>query len=197
MIKRNIFFRKLIVKLFKLDEWHYSGHYEKEYAQCAVKMINNLIERDEKADGYILEIGCGLGDIIGHVKAKRNKKTGIDLEQKVVYAAGILHPDTQFRKGSFASVRNQKIYCLIMVNLLHFINPDYAKEEIRKILENNRVEYVVLDELRDTENTSYRYECHGDEILGKQYEPCYRSKRLNAAEGANRHIIIYKKVGKR
>lgn len=193
MENRNKFLRKLLIKLLRLDEWHYSSHYDKEYAQYTVKMINNLIERDGKTNGQIIEIGCGLGDIIGYVKSKRNRKTGLDLEQKVVYAASILHPDTKFRKGSFANVRNQEIYCLLMVNLLHFIDPDYTKGEIKKILENNKVKYVVLDELRNTENTSYQYECHGDEILGGRYVPCYRSKRMNAAEGANRHIIIYKK----
>ena len=162
MKRQNRFLRKLFIKLFRLDEWHYSGHRDKEYAQYTVKIINNLIERDKKISGHIIEIGCGLGDIIGYIKAGRNKKMGLDLEQKVVYAAGILHPDTQFRKGSFGNVRNQEVYCLIMINLLHFIDPDYTKREIKKILENNKVEYVVLDELRGTEKTSYRYECHGD-----------------------------------
>ncbi|MCM1124307.1 MAG: hypothetical protein NC416_17135 [Eubacterium sp.] len=197
MKKNNAFFRKLLVKLFRLDGWHCSDHYDKEYAQYTVKMINNLIERDGKPKGQIVEIGCGLGDIIGYIRAGRNKKTGLDLEQKVVYAASVLHPNTQFRKGSFAAVRNQEIYCLIMVNLLHFIDPDYTKNEIKKILENNKVEYVVIDELRGTENSSYRYECHGEEMLGGQYAPCYRSKRINAAEGANRHVIIYRKISRR
>ena len=164
----NKFLRKLLIKLLRLDEWHCSSHYDKEYARYTVKMINNLMERDGKTNGQIIEIGCGLGD-------------------------SILHPDTKFRKGSFANIGNEEIYCLIMVNLLHFIDPDYTKGEIRKIIDNNKVEYIVLDELRNTENTSYQYECHGDEILGGQYVPCYRSKRMNAAEGANRHIIIYKK----
>lgn len=194
MKKRHMFIRKLLIKFFRLDEWHYSGHYDKEYAQYTVRMINNLIERDGNPNGQIIEIGCGLGDIIGYIKARRHKKTGFDLEQKIVYAAGILHPDTQFRKGSFANVRNQEIYCLIMVNLLHFIDPNDTGAEIKKIIDNNKVKYVVLDELRNTENTSYRYECHGDEILGSQYTQCYRSKRLNAAGGAGRHIIIYKKI---
>lgn len=196
MKRRNKFLRKLLIELLRLDEWHYSGHYDKEYAQCTVKMVNNLIERDGSPNGYIVEIGCGLGDIIGYIKAKRHKKTGLDLEQKVAYAAGILHPDTQFLKGSFANVRNQDIYCLIMVNLLHFIDPNYTGAEIKKIIDNNNVKYVVLDELRDTENTSYRYECHGDKILGNQYVQCYRSKRMNAAEGASRHVNIYKYIKK-
>ncbi|MCM1415707.1 MAG: hypothetical protein NC430_07255 [bacterium] len=197
MKRGNIFLRKWFIKLFRLNEWHYSGHDDKEYAQYAVRMINNLIEREGKPKGKIVEIGCGLGDIIGYIKLGRNKKTGLDLEQKVVYTAGVLHPNTQFRKGSFADVRNQEIYCLIIINLLHFIEPEYAKAEIKKILESNKVEYVVIDELRDTENSSYRYECHGEEMLGGQYVPCYRSKRINAAEGANRHIIVYRKNNRR
>lgn len=187
--------RKICVKIFHLDEWFYYDYDDKEYAQYVVKNVNNIIRRDKKAKGYIIEIGCGLGDVIGNIERQKEiTKIGLDKEKKVVWAAKILHSDMLFLKGSFENVRRKKVYCLIMVNLLHFIDSDYSKREIRKILHNNYVKYVVLDELRDTENSSYRYECNGSNILGERYVQCYKSRRMCAAKGAKRYVVIYKRI---
>ncbi len=198
MIRRkiDILMRKLCLKIFQLDEWFKYNYYDKEYAQYIVKTLNNLIERDKKSlNGYIIEIGCGLGDVIGNIKNQREiKKIGFDKEIRVVYAARLLHPDMRFLKGSFENIKEKKVYCLIIVNLLHFIDPDYAKREIRKLLCNNYVKYVVIDEIRDTKNSSYKYECDGNDILGEQYIQCYKSRRMHAAGGANRHVVIYQNM---
>lgn len=183
------------MKLFRLDEWFSYDYYDKEYAQFAVKTLDKLIGQDKNVKGCLIEIGCGLGDVIGNIKKQKGMvKIGFDKEMRVVRVAKILHPDMSFKKGSFADVRHKQIYCLIMINFLHFIDPDYAKREVKKVLNNNYVKYVVLDELRNTKKSSYQYECDGNDILGERYVPCCRSRRMNAAKGANRRVVVYKRA---
>ena len=133
-----------------------------------------------------------MGDVIGNVKCN-NPKLGLDYSSKIIKGARLLHPFTRFKKGTFSSVRTNEAICLIMVNILHFLDPDYVNPEVQKVLRENDVKYVVMDELRNTAGTEYKYEYDGNCLLGPNYKMKYRGRRLKAANGAYRHVVVYKK----
>lgn len=64
--------KKMSLRAFKnvfgYGEWHISPINERQYAIDIVKWINDFISM-----GTIVEIGCGIGEIIGNIKGVGNK----------------------------------------------------------------------------------------------------------------------------
>ena len=69
---------------FHFDRWHIGAtYYLKPYKSQVVRIINNL------AMDTVIEIGCGLGDIISRVDSL--KRLGIDPDSQVIKCATLLH----------------------------------------------------------------------------------------------------------
>ncbi len=188
-------FRKLLVRLLRIDSWHEGDYSGKEYAVYASHVVGKIVKDYEKeyANKHIqvVEIGCGLGDIIGNINYDTRFLMGLDCSKRIIIAAKILHPCITFKIGSFSNVDNEREICLILVNFLHFMNPQYVRKAIKDVLKRNRVKYVVMDELRNTEDSEYKYEYDGKELLGDKYFVRYCSKRIKAAHDAYRHVYVY------
>ncbi len=190
---RNLL-RRVIVFITGIDSWHqYSSKNYVDYVVNIAEIICGKCKKDPNIiDGCIVEIGCGLGDIIGRIKER--KKMGFDISNRVVWGARLLHPFTSFRVGSFDSIRNKRINCLIIVNILHFLEPEYVDLHVSRVLTNNVVDYIIIDEVRNTIGTEYKYEYDGNCIFGEKYTMAYRSRRYMASNGAYRYIVAYKRV---
>lgn len=190
------YYKKMIIKLLGIDSWHKTDYKDKPYVLYTLAVIKKVIEDSLKTnfggEMQIIEIGCGLGDIIGNVKCN-NPKLGLDYSARMVNGAKLLHPLTRFKKGSFSSVRTNETVCLIMVNILHFLDPEYVNPEVKKVLRENEIKYVIMDEVRNTAGTEYKYEYDGTCLLGSDYKMKYRGRRLKAANGAYRHVVVYEK----
>ncbi len=183
------FLKRAIVKILDIDSWHESDYMSKEYAKYTVSIVDRITQNDRKVK--VVEVGCGLGDIIGNIKHKN--KQGYDLDNKIVFGAKILHPCTKFNVGSFMDVQECQKLCLIAVNILHFLDPDYVERVICDIKNNNDLDYVVIDELHDTVGTVYKYEYNGLKLLGDDFRIKYRSRRIQASEGACRYVVVYER----
>lgn len=182
-------------RIYSFDDWHLEPINFKPYAEEIVLATERYVNRKEIQS--VVEVGCGLGDIISNIKtapSKKCQKIGIDMESNVIKAAKLLHPSITFQQGSFNSCVNRDRVCLIMINFIHMIPKEELKEEIRSLLLTNRVELVVFDTFQRNRNTEYLYSHCGEELLGEKYRRIRKSKAFAAAHGAKRYIEYWEKI---
>lgn len=175
---------KALKNVFGYGEWHISPINERQYAIDIVKWIGDFISM-----GTIVEIGCGIGEIIGNIKGVGISKYGYDINCNNVVAAQFFHKDTHFICGGFESVKNKNIEVLILVNFIHGIEPAELKTIINKLINENRVKYFVIDIVS---GKGYRYKHNGSYLLGEKYKRIYKSKNYRAAENGKRWVEIWK-----
>lgn len=176
---------------FKFSSWHVVPMNQRPYALEIYRTLNNYIEKFEFPYSPMVEVGCGLGDIIGSLRWEYGK-IGYDLSLNVLKGARLLHPDVIFHQGTFSNVNCKKIRCLIMVNLIHVIPPDKLKKSIEQILDKSKVEMFVLDTFRDNEGTEYIYSHDGNYLFDGKYKRIKCSNAFLAAHSAKRYIEYWK-----
>ena len=193
MIDKSIF-RRFVVRTLRLDSWHLIGSYEKNYIRPFSRIWSYVISpRLDKACNSqmrVIEVGCGLGDVIGSVSDCKYSRIGIDNSKRVVLGAKIMHPGIVFKKGDYKDVRGLNIGCLILVNFLHFISPQHVCEMIEYLNKNNTILMIAVDRICNSDYSEYPYE-HDFESLLKGYYIIYRSRILTAAHGAGRYLEVY------
>ena len=105
---------KLLQKIFHFDSWHISPYELREYVQIVARYINCHNAK------YVVDIGCGLGELIRHIKAP--KSIGIDIEKENINTAKYLHhrSDIEFKIGSFDDLgTGHEIDYLTALNFMH------------------------------------------------------------------------------
>ena len=65
LVKIQRIIRYILYFLFRFDKWHLNTFKERNYAQSIVKYLNDNTSRQKL---NMVEIGCGLGDIIRNIK---------------------------------------------------------------------------------------------------------------------------------
>jgi len=98
----------------------------------------------------VIEIGCGLGEIISRVKAQY--RVGIDIDKTCIYLANKLNKGPIYIEGSFDSVISlpvKDIDLLIMVGLIHGISMDTLSFHINQILDSKPCKYIITDMYRE------------------------------------------------
>jgi len=146
----SILLRRLMQKIYDFDPWHVGPLMYKKYAQGIIEYCNNDTKRDS-----IVEIGCGLGDIIRNVHFKCKK--GYDTEMNVLKAAKILAflgkaGNITFSTFSFPQDKLKGTYdAIILVNWIHHIQPDILKGNIEKYFFNNLYQEgtIIIDTVQD------------------------------------------------
>lgn len=186
IIKRKIY--QILQWHYNFETWHTEPINNRPYGLEVVRMLNKLINKN-KFNNILpfVEIGCGLGDIIGSLKWKY-EKIGYDISAEVLKAGTILNPKVKFRKGTFDNIDCGDINCLIMLNFIHMIPYDKLKRGIDIILKKNRVKMFVLDTFTDNKGTEYVYSHDGDYLFGGRYKLVRRSDSFPCASGAKRYI---------
>jgi SAM-dependent methyltransferase len=121
-------------KVYGFESWH-KYYRDKPYARAIIAYCNSLPMR-----GSVLEIGCGLGDIIRRLRF--DTKTGYDRSPEVVRAARIFSAltfaNTKFREFDFIESAVDGSYdVIIMVNWLHDIAAEKLAPRIRRIFQCN------------------------------------------------------------
>lgn len=193
--KRAGIIKKLLYSLlqlkFKFSSWHIVPINQRPYALEIYMTLNSDMKRFKLPYAPIVEVGCGLGDIIGSLKWKCGK-IGFDLSSNVLKGAKLLHPNVKFYKGTFENINCQNISCLIMVNFIHVISPDKLKKDIGQVLNKSKVEMFVFDTFRDNKGTEYVYSHDGNYLFDGKYKLIKRSRGFMAAHGAKRYIEYWK-----
>lgn len=182
---------RILQKRFNFGEWHLTPIEFREYALWIQDTINHYIKAGKlEKSGLVVEIGCGLGEIMGGVLL--DHKIGIDRSQEVIEAAGYLYPKAEFKVGSFDDLSGEKIELLIIVNFIHEIDPRELKEYIREIISRNDIRMIVIDRVENIEKSNYRYAHSGEKIFdGTGYEQELVSDGFEAEGGAIRFVEFW------
>jgi SAM-dependent methyltransferase len=169
--------------LFGFDRWHASAPYScRPYKELVVELANAL------QPSIVVEVGCGLGDIISRVNAV--DRFGIDSDLRVIRAARFLHGGRGFwihddgDRIQRVVPQERTIDCLIMVNWIHNLSPERLSELLLPLLPRTR--YLILDAIDADGPKSYRHK-HDFEFLSTV------TRRLSAsrAQGEPRSFVVF------
>ena len=117
------YYIKILIKIFHFDMWHIVPLYKKLYAVDIVRYLNNSVQRNT-----LVEIGCGLGDILRNVKYK--SREGYDSSIDVLRAARFISR-LSFKSGIVYKIfdfevddLNKSYDAIILVNWIHNVEPE-------------------------------------------------------------------------
>lgn len=150
---RKKYYKQLREK-YHFGEWHITPYELRPYAYMSVKELNRLCQEEKLSS--VCEVGCGLGDIIRHVRV--NEKVGIDSSENVVCAARHLG-GAKYVVGSFDRVADfyTDLDLLIDINFIHNIEPDVLRKYYDNIFKRVYVKYILLD-IVDGEGYPYKHD---------------------------------------
>jgi len=170
------------------DPWHITPVDKRDYGMGVIRHVNQRL-KELPVRGKVIEIGCGLGDILADIAWPSTEKFGYDLSESCVRAARIVHPGLHFQKGSFEDVSGQDISCLIAVDFLHAIEPQKVKRYFQEIVSDNRIKMIVVDRVF---SPPYRYS-HDYEDLFRAfgYHCVFRSRAYVAWGGTPRYLMFF------
>lgn len=168
--RSGVIFKILLKRIYKFDAWHVSSFTDRPYAHSVVNFLNSRAQR-----GSVVEVGCGLGDILRHLDYK--ERVGLDRSQEALRAAKILvsasprrRRHTIFKTFDFlADDLSGQFDAIILVNWIHEIDPAALKGAIDKLFTVNlRTSGVIVFDVLD--GPGYRYS-HSVEEIGRNL-PC-------------------------
>ena len=133
----NRAFRSVLRLIFRFDKWHVNTMIERKYVSDIITYINKRYNGPKQT---VVEIGCGLGDLLRRLNVK--EKVGFDIESNVLKAARVLSTlsgeNIRFQTFSFPeSDLTLKVNIILMVNWIHHISPEVLKLKISEYFKNN------------------------------------------------------------
>ncbi|MGO9485443.1 MAG: class I SAM-dependent methyltransferase [Rhodomicrobium sp.] len=142
----------VLYQRYGFDDWHIAnGSHCRPYKRILADKINGL----EPKLGLVVEAGCGLGDILRHIRAA--KRIGYDIDEGVIKAARIrnLFETVEFRLGSLDCITEHSIDVFIAVNWIHSVPRSDIAEMLLLLVP--RARHIVLDRIDDSAHSSYKY----------------------------------------
>lgn len=182
---RRSYYNKL-QKKYDFDTWHISPYELREYAQVVVKYINE----QAPIENEIVDIGCGLGEVIRNVNAP--KKFGFDLSPAAIEVANLLDKKNSvtYSVGTFNEVGSGRtIDYLVTLGFMQGSKEDKWVDDYTNITTNNDIKNVIVDVLpfseeQKTNNLDFT------KILPSNY----KLKERKGPYLSGRYIEIYSKV---
>ena len=156
----------ILWRRYKFDYWHASASwYCRPYKKQVVELASSV------SPEAVMEIGCGLGDIISRIKAQ--KRFAFDIDAHVIDAAKKLRSDIIFENVSLFDTQKlidivdptQQVDLLLMVNWPHNVSFDDIFSCVNKIKLNLGLRYLIIDEIKQG-NIGFKYN-HSSEFLLK------------------------------
>jgi SAM-dependent methyltransferase len=151
-------------QVFRFDAWHASAPYAcRPYKKSVIDLANSV------HPSTVVEVGCGLGDIVSRVQAKN--RYGLDLDARVIRAARFLHPLGIVWTACAAAELDAQIVpvalidCLIMVNWIHNLTSEELAAMLVPLL--SRVRFLIVDAVDENAPASYRTKHDFAFLIGK------------------------------
>jgi len=142
--------------IYNFDAWHYRNNYFcRKYKKKLVQYLNSLPIKNVS-----VELGGGLGEIVGRLKTKENIL--IDIDENVVKASKyiLFTRITKRIVGSWDKLileTPKNIDLLITVNWIHGIEPKTVENYYKQVISQKEIEYIVVDILREPWKGSYKH----------------------------------------
>jgi SAM-dependent methyltransferase len=149
--------RYLLRQAFGFDIWHVNRLSDRPYARAVISYLNAL-PADHR--GSVVEIGCGLGDIIRRLRFRH--RLGLDADRAVL-RAGRLLASTRLRTGlTFGEFvfpwdrLTGRFDAIIMVNWPHLFDADTVRSWITDCLREHLTPdgILIIDTVADP---AYRF----------------------------------------
>lgn len=167
----------LLKRRFGFARWHAESPLSsRPYRRDLAAMINSL------APACVVEVGCGLGAMLGLVQAPR--RIGYDIDPGVIRAARFLRDKSiVFKVGGFEDVEDLAIDVLVAVNWTHDHPPDQLHAWLDGLI--GRTRYLLLDAI-DLGEPGYAN--HHDFAFLSAQATLIRSDRFGES---NRHFLLF------
>lgn len=167
------------MKKFGFDPWHYKNTwYDRLYKQTAVAMAQRL------APKRVVEVGCGLGEIIARIGAPL--KVGYDIQKEVIEAARFLYGKrVLFRVGSLPDVREKEVDLLIALNWIHELSPAALGE----LFSCAPCRYLLIDAIKPGQR-GYKYP-HAKQTLSSVLPKAQLIEERDGGLGEPRVLLLF------
>lgn len=173
--------------VFHFDAWHAGAPYScRAYKSQVVALANSV------SPGIVVEIGCGLGDILSRIDA--DERIGADIDAGVIRAARVLHPfgATWIHGDASAAVRflpeGKTVDCLILVNWIHGLSAEVLGDMLAPLL--RRTGYLIVDAINPDGPSSYRHK-HDFSFLAS----IAQRVSIVPVPGESRSLLLFKVSG--
>ncbi|WP_214412874.1 class I SAM-dependent methyltransferase [Sphaerisporangium fuscum] len=148
------------------DKWHLRGFHTTNYKKVAVRLADAVPGRLE----VVAEVGCGLGDVLKRIPARR--RIGFDIDRGAIRWARFLQRLSprrcEFGVGSFdALIRSdaERIDLLVMLGWFHYMPDEWIGDQMRALLASKRVRYLMVDEFPEQEGRIKRlFDAFGERV---------------------------------
>ena len=158
---------KILHLIYGFDPWHITGTFHARPYKADVVRLCEAVPHD-----CVVEIGVGLGDILGRVHAV--KRVGIDREPVVLRAAKYcVNGPVSFAVADFAkpdelitalkSHAVSSVDVLILVNWIHMIEMDVIAQSLSHISREIPIKHIVMDTIR-AGTPGYRFTHSQDDL---------------------------------
>jgi hypothetical protein len=143
------FFLGILLHVYKFHPWHAVAPISaRPYRRTVAGIVNEL------KPTTVVEVGCGLGGILSHIKAVN--RYGYDVDGGVIRAARLLHGKRiTFIHGDLSTVSLRNVDVLILVNWIHDISPTLLDSLVSPLLSGTR--YLLLDAIDADGPSGYKY----------------------------------------
>lgn len=143
--------RYLLRRVFGFDRWHVNRLADRPYA---LRVIGYLNAWPEDRRGRVVEIGCGLGDIVRRLRFR--ERLGFDADPAVLRAARVLTTLTRQRhlrldEGTFPLALDGRYDAIVMVNWPHLFDEDQLRPQLARYVHDhlNPVGLLIIDTVQD------------------------------------------------
>ena len=192
MIHLKCFFSRVyfffLYLFFNFEGWHYkSSYYCSAYKRNIVKLINKHIDISDS----IVEIGCGLGEIISRINCQN--KFGIDRCFKVIDAAIFIYrfKKIKFISGSFHNL-NINLDHIILINFTHELTKIDLVKMINAIILKFSPKTIFLDSYHEDYFTHLRH--HNYSMIFEKNFINYKLTEKILSDDGKRYLYVFKKT---
>lgn len=169
-----LYFKKLhriiLMLFFRFDYWHTSPLDNRKYAIDIISALNH-----RKSRGSLIEIGCGLGDIL--IKSNYDRKYFYDISKEVLKAAAFMQKFSKTPSiNSFKTFdlltdslnKDLKFDAIVLVNWIHCLENQLLKSRFSAIIKDNLNEkgIIIFDIIEN--NSNYKFNHTVDDLIDLQ-----------------------------
>lgn len=136
--RAELAFRFLLCRFFRIDRWHQCPLAAKDYAVAVIQYLNAQPAARRKR---VVDIGCGLGDIL--LNLDYEERLGLDRDEAVLRGAEVFRRThakgkARFARSEFPRDALHGIFdAVIMVGWTHAIAPWILQVGIRSLVADN------------------------------------------------------------
>ena len=168
-----------LARVHRFDRWHvHNTCFNRPYKMIAVTMSNSI------KPGSVVEIGCGLGDIISRIDS--TTKIGFDICANVLAAASDYHnQNIRWELGSFLEAQKIEKDLLVAINFIHNLSPEELEKNI--LLNISTTKYFLLETIsKNTDGFRYYHDFSFMEKFSEQID------RQECGYGEPRELILFR-----